>query len=671
MGDGIMATLRIGQRIGIGFGLMIAGLVALSAINFTGLARISGTYNGASAGAAAATAAAELDGDLTKDVAGLKDYLASADDAAAQAVTASMANTSQAAGRLHDLTATTAYADDVAEAVKLQASFVAGFDNLHKVVADRATARKTTQAKIGELTTAFSTLAEKSAGTGSLGTIKAALSGLATFSSLSTKVTAFIGSGNAADEAAANDDLKALTDQLVGLKTRALMGGLDAEYDAVDKKMVEFQAAFSAISAATKAQHQQQDGFNQLAGQILDRSAKLRARIAGDVAAANDQLRGTIASTTWLVIIVSAGSAVAALVLAWVVSRGITRPILAITEVMRRLAERDFAVEPYGIDRGDEIGAMAQAVQVFRENGQATDSLQREVEAERANADATRRAEMRRFADQFDQAVGNVVTQVAKAAGEMQALADQLMNNVQQTSSRSASVAEASQQAAGNVQNVAAAAEELSASVQEIARQVASSSEITRKAVNDTARADTQVQSLAEAADKIGGVAKLISEIAAQTNLLALNATIEAARAGEAGKGFAVVASEVKNLAAQTAKATEEIGVQISAIQNSTNDTVGAIRGIGATIQQVNEIAQSVATAIAEQGNATNEIAQSTQQAFSGTQLVAGDVAGMSDVVAASGNAAERVHQACGLLAQQAGHLRGEVDRFITQIRAA
>jgi len=666
-----MRNLRIGQRIGIGFGLMIAGLVALSTINFTGLQRIGDTYDGASAGAAAATAAAELDGDLTKDVSALKDYLTAADDSAAQAVSVSMAMTSKAAARLRDLTANTDYADDVTAVVKLQGDFVAGFDNLHKVVADRATARDASKAKMAELTTAFTTLAEKSASTGSLGTIKAALEGLATFSSLSTKTTAFIASGATADENAADQELKNLTDQLVGLKTRALMGGLDAEYDAVDKKMPEFQAAFTAIRAATAAQRQQQDSFNQLAGQILDRSAKLRARVADDVATANDQLRGTIANTTWLVMVISAVTALAALVLAWVVSSGITRPILAITSVMRRLAERDWAVPPYGIERRDEIGAMAKAVQVFKENGQAADGLQREIEIERANADATRRAEMRRFADQFDQAVGNVVTGVAKAAGEMQALADQLMNNVQQTSHRSASVAEASQQAAGNVQNVAAAAEELSASVQEIARQVASSSEMTRKAVTETARADTRVQSLTDAADKIGGVAKLISEIAAQTNLLALNATIEAARAGEAGKGFAVVASEVKNLAAQTAKATEEIGVQISAIQTSTTDTVDAIRGIGSTIQQVNEIAQSVASAIAEQGSATNEIAQSTQQAFSGTQLVAGDVAGMTEVVAASGTAAERVHQACGDLAQQAGRLRQEVDRFIEKIRAA
>jgi methyl-accepting chemotaxis protein len=666
-----MRNLRIGQRIGIGFGLMIAGLVALSSINFTGLQRIGGTYDGASAGAAAATAAAELDGDLTKDVSALKDYLTAADDASAQAVTASMANTSKAAARLRDLTANTAYADDVGGVVKLQGDFVAGFDNLHKVVADRAAARDTTKAKTSALTTALATLADKSAGTGSLGTIKAALQSLSTFSSLSLETTAFITSGEASDESAANQRLKDLTDQMVGLKTRALMGGLDGEYDAVDKAMTQFQAAFTAISATTAAQHQQQASFNQLADQILARSATLRMRVAGDVATATDQLRGTIANTTWLVMIISAVTALAALVLAWVVSRGITGPIRAITTVMRRLAQRDWAVEPYGIERSDEIGDMAKAVQVFKENGQAADGLQHQIEAERANADANRRAEMHRFADQFDQAVGNVVSQVAKAASEMQALADQLMTNVQQTSSRSASVAEASQQAAGNVQNVAAAAEELSASVQEIARQVASSSEMTRKAVSETSRADTRVQSLTEAADKIGGVAKLISEIAAQTNLLALNATIEAARAGEAGKGFAVVASEVKNLAAQTAKATEEIGVQITAIQTSTTDTVDAIRGIGTTIQQVNEIAQSVATAIAEQGSATNEIAQSTQQAFSGTQLVAGDVAGMTEVVAASGSAAERVSQACGDLAQQAGRLRQEVDRFIGQIRAA
>lgn len=666
-----MRILRIGQRIGLGFGLMIAGLVVLSTINFVGLKRISATYDRASGGAAAATAAAELDSDIVSDVSILKDYLSTADDATAQAVVASMAHSTAAAIKLRDLTANTAYADEVASVVKSQKDFVTAFETLHKVVADRAAARDATKAKAAELTTAFTTLAEKSAGTGSLSTIKSALATFGTFSSLSTKITAFVASGSKPDEVAASQDLKKLANQTVELKTRALTGGLDQDFAILEKTLADFQTVFTTMRTTSAAQRQRQDSFKRLVDEILNHSAQLRSRIASDVDNANTQLRSTIIHTTWLVITISAVTGFAALLLAWLVSRGITRPILRITEVMRRLADRDWAVEPYGIERGDEIGAMAKAVQVFKENGQAADSLQRQIETERSNADSNRRADMHRFADRFDEAVGNVVTQVAQAASEMQALADQLMNNVKQTTSRSHSVAEASQQAAGNVQNVAAAAEELSASVQEIARQVASSSEITRRAVSETERADSRVQSLSEAAEKIGGVAQLINEIAAQTNLLALNATIEAARAGEAGKGFAVVASEVKNLAAQTAKATEEISAQIAAIRTSTSDTVDAIRGIGTTIQQVNEIAQTVSAAITEQGTATSEIAQSTQQAFSGTQLVAGDVAEMREVVTASGGAAERVHQACGLLAQQATKLRDEVDRFISQIRAA
>jgi len=666
-----MISLRIGQRISLGFCLAIASLMALSAVSLVGLHMINGTYGLATASSGAALAAADLDGDLIKDGSALKDYLSHADGTSAKVVQESMANTAKAAARLQSLTAGSAYAESVGAVVKQQADFVAGFQALHTVVARRSGARDELSLKVGDLTTAFTTLAEKSASTGSLGTIKASLDAFSSFSSLTAKVAAFIAAGAAADEQAADAELKNLTDQLVGLKTRAIMGGLSAEYADVDSKIGDFNTSFAAVRAATADQRKQEAVFLQMTTRILGQSARLREQFDTDFATSNETLKSAISRITLWVVAISAAAALAAVLIAWLVSRGITRPIRAITEVMGRLADRDWSVEIFGVTRGDELGAMAKAVQVFKENGLAGERMQRQIEEERSNADAARRTELRQFADRFQDAVGNVVEFVAKAAGEMQELAEQLMGNVELTKSRSASVATTSQEAAGNVQNVAAAAEELSASVHEIARQVTSSSQITVQAVSETERADTQVQSLAEAAEKIGSVARLIGEIASQTNLLALNATIEAARAGEAGKGFAVVASEVKNLAAQTAKATEEIGAQISAIQNSTNDTVSAIRGIGSTINRVNEIAQSVATAVDEQGAATREIAHSTQQAFSGTQQVAGDVADMSEVVTASGNAAAHVRRACAELAEQTSVLRQEVDRFLTQVRAA
>jgi methyl-accepting chemotaxis protein len=226
-------------------------------------------------------------------------------------------------------------------------------------------------------------------------------------------------------------------------------------------------------------------------------------------------------------------------------------------------------------------------------------------------------------------------------------------------------VAAASEQAATNVQTVASAAEELSASIREIQQQMATSARIAQQAVEQVDRTDTTVTGLVQAADKIGEVVNLISDIASQTNLLALNATIEAARAGEAGKGFAVVASEVKNLANQTAKATEEIGQQIAAMQTATGDSVQAIRGIGATIKQISEVTTTVASAVEEQGAATQEISRNVQQASAGTQEVSSNITGVSQAATQTGTAAGQVLSAARELAQQGQKLNTEIEAFL------
>jgi methyl-accepting chemotaxis protein len=314
----------------------------------------------------------------------------------------------------------------------------------------------------------------------------------------------------------------------------------------------------------------------------------------------------------------------------------------------------------------------------LEESAQASHRLaeqeRRRLESEQQQAEAAaadRRRAMHAMADSFERDVIGIVQTVSTAASQLQATAAAMTATAEETSRQCCAVSAASEQASTNVQTVASAAEELSGSIREISRQVTSSSTIAGEAVNEAQRSDTLVKGLAEAAKKIGAVTSLINDIASQTNLLALNATIEAARAGEAGKGFAVVASEVKNLATQTAKATEEIGAQISAMQGVTEQTVTAIDSIGGTIGKINEIATTIASAVEEQGAATQEISRNVQQAAAGTSEVSNNISSVTQAAGETGAAAGQVLQAAGDLSRQAEQLRGQIDQFLAAVRAA
>ena len=349
----------------------------------------------------------------------------------------------------------------------------------------------------------------------------------------------------------------------------------------------------------------------------------------------------------------------------------VARPIVGMTEAMRRLAggETDLRIPANG--RSDEIGQMAHALGVFRDNMRETERLRAEqAETERRAAGEKKRM-LHGLADNFQSSIGAVVKMVSASAGDMQATARSLSATAEGTIHRSAIVTDASSQASSNVQTVASAAEELSASIAEITRQVIQSSEIARRAVEDADHTNEQVRTLAEGAEKIGAVVQLISDIASQTNLLALNATIEAARAGDAGKGFAVVASEVKNLANETAKATEEITGQVAGIQEATRNAVGAIQSIGRTIGRISEIATAIASAVEEQGAATQEIARNVQQAASGTRQVSSNIAGVTAAAGETGEAASQMLKAAGDLARQGEDLQAQVDKFLSAVRAA
>ncbi len=351
---------------------------------------------------------------------------------------------------------------------------------------------------------------------------------------------------------------------------------------------------------------------------------------------------------------------------------GVSRPIGRLNGAMDQMGKGNLDIEVPGADRGDEIGDMAKAVTVIRENA-AREALAKEEEEKREEVEraAQRKARMTQLADEFESAVGDIVETVSSAANELEASASTLSQSAETTQKLTTVVAEASEDASMNVQSVASATEEMAGSIGEIGRQVQESSRIAAEAVRQAQQTDARIGALAEAAARIGDVVKLITAIAEQTNLLALNATIEAARAGEAGKGFAVVAQEVKQLASQTAKATDEIGAQIKGMQSATDESVGAIKEIGGTIGRISEIAATIAAAVEEQGAATKEIAHNVQRAAQGTTQVATNITDVSRGAAETGSASSQVLGSAKSLANESNRLKLEMDKFLDTVRAA
>jgi methyl-accepting chemotaxis protein len=354
-----------------------------------------------------------------------------------------------------------------------------------------------------------------------------------------------------------------------------------------------------------------------------------------------------------------------------VLSRSIVNPIEAMTSAMRKIAGGDTSTAIPALERGDEVGAMAQSVKIFKDNMIEANRLRAEQDESKARADSDRKALLARMADEFEHGVRASLDGVASAASDMQATSRSMSSTASEASQQATSVAAVAEQASVNVQTVAAATEELSSSVSEIGRQVTQSTEIAGKAVAEANRTNLTVQGLSAAAQKIGDVVKLISDIASQTNLLALNATIEAARAGEAGRGFAVVANEVKSLASQTAKATDEISAQVGAMQDATTEAVQAIESIGRTIGAINEITSAISVAVEQQGAATQEIARNVQEAALGTGQVSSNIAAVNYAAEKTGSASSSVLSSAEQLSKQAVNLRADVDRFLGNIRAA
>ncbi|MGM5031061.1 methyl-accepting chemotaxis protein [Tardiphaga sp. 803_E3_N1_3] len=469
------------------------------------------------------------------------------------------------------------------------------------------------------------------------------------------------------------NSVKNAQQQITEMEKFDMAPSLSALFESIKKGLVSYSSGFDKASANLLKMDQLY--YNTITPMVVSAIRKtdgIKAAIQQEVVSATTANEQRISGTITLQQIVAAAATITGLLIAFLIAGGIIRPLSGLTAGMKQLAEGNFGVVLPGLGRKDEVGDMAQAVETFKVK--AEDKARAEAEARITQDQAAalqRKQDMIRLADDFEGTVGEIVEAVSSASTELEASASTLTSTADRSQQLTTVVATASEEASTNVQSVASATEEMASSITEIGRQVQESARIANEAVDQAQKTNDRVGELSKAAGRIGAVVELINTIAGQTNLLALNATIEAARAGDAGRGFAVVASEVKALAEQTAKATGEISQQIASIQTATDDSVSAIREIGTTIGKMSEIASTIASAVEEQGAATQEISRNVQQAAQGTMQVSSNIIDVQRGASETGGASSQVLSAAQSLSSDSSRLKTEVCRFLNSVRAA
>ena len=483
----------------------------------------------------------------------------------------------------------------------------------------------------------------------------------------------FLATKDAKGVATFNTNVAKAQQQIAGLEKEDLPSNLAATLVAVKSGVSGYAAAFEKTSSGLLLSDELY--YKAITPPTVNAIAaidKAEASVGAEFKTTAAETEGRITGTVTTQEMVAGAAVLIGLLIAFLIARGIIGPLSGLTAGMKELAGGNFGVVLPGLDRKDEVGDMAQAVETFKVKAEekAREEAEGKIRQDQAAAQQ-RKADMIKLANGFESAVGEIIETVSSASTELEAAAGTLTRTAERAQEVTSTVAAASEEASTNVQSVASATEEMASSVNEISRQVQESARIANEAVSQARQTNDRVGELSKAAARIGDVVELINTIAGQTNLLALNATIEAARAGEAGRGFAVVASEVKALAEQTAKATGEIGQQITGIQAATQESVNAIREISGTIEKLSEISSTIAAAVEEQGAATQEISRNVQQAAMGTQQVSSNIIDVQRGAGETGSASSQVLSAAQSLSRDSNRLKLEVGKFLDTVRAA
>jgi methyl-accepting chemotaxis protein len=668
---GKLLSLRFRGKVTLGFAVVLAITAVSMGTAYYGFERVSSgvaTYRGS---VSEADLARNIDRELISYRALARYYVATGKEDDATAALAAEASLKEAIDRSMKGTSNPARRDQVTRLAGEFGTFTRIFADILKVKRDSALLTQNQLAKSGNMLRYKLDDLPSNADDAELQQIQfGAKKVTEQFQAVTALANTFVINS---DQAVANSALARLkfvenSMQAIPSKDEKIVAGLKE----AGELLGEYRQALTRLVENSKSVEKLVAEMNESAAAIVKGASALKADLSSDQQRLENESDATIGETEHLIVVLAAGGFVLGAILALLLGKGISRPMIEMCKAMRELAGGNFDVVLPGLGRRDEIGEMAAAVEEFKM--QAIAKAERDAAAHDAQnkaAGAARRGELIRFADEFEAAVGAIVSNVSASAVQLEQAAGTLTRTAETTQSLSSQVAGASEEASSNMQSVATATEELSTSVDEIGRRVRDSNKIADAAVRQAQETDGRIGKLSRAAQEIGDVVKLITAIAEQTNLLALNATIEAARAGDAGRGFAVVASEVKSLASQTAKATDEISTHIAGMQGATQESVAAIKEIGGTIGQISSIASAIASAVEQQSSATQEIARNVQNVARGTEEAAANIMQVNRGATETGSASEEVLHSAKTLSSESARLREELDRFMANIRAA